>query len=78
MINDKDIQSIADFLTEDPDIFQEAKKRKGKVDEVEHDDSFDVEGEGHEHQKVPRKPGQQTHKTTMKDVGKDHPGTKGS
>lgn len=74
MINDKDIQNIADFLTEDPDIFQETKKRKGKVDEVECEDEFDIEGPGHENQKEPRKPGQQTHKTSMQDIGKDHPG----
>ena len=63
MLNDKQIKDIAKLLTDDPDIFLEAKKGK-KMDEVEVDDEFEDHGDTHKDQKEPREPGKATHKTS--------------
>ena len=61
MIKPDDINKIADMLTDDPDIFSEAKK---KMDEVEADDKFKKIGETHEQQDEPKDPGKETHSTS--------------
>ena len=67
-MNNKDIEKIADMLTEDPDIFSEAKKKgpSNPPDDLEVDDEFDVH-DGHEESKEPKEPGKQKRKSSLKD-----------
>jgi len=66
-MNKKDIEKIANMLTDDPDVFSETKQGPSNPpDDLEVEDEFKVH-DGHEESKEPKEPGKQGRKSSLQD-----------